>query len=171
MKHSPPDLLKYNDGQAAPQILFVSAQKRTQLACVPLPFGGKAKGAQQRGNALLCAVGSLSPRLRKPGNGHHADAHRLSMAMSGIVLGPFDGMADRMPKIEQHALAVVLLVGLDDRPLDFTAARNNLFNFFHRPPARVLVLRTGAEQIKQRRIPDTSRFDDLGQPVGKKVVG
>ena len=95
--------------------------------------------------------------LREFGDDVHPDRDTLPVGVGGVVEDFFDRMAESVPEVEQHPLAVVKLILFDHPPFDVDAFIDDLVeNLFKRPLG---------ELVKQGARFDCAVFDCLGDPV------
>ena len=109
--------------------------------------------------------------LGQPGLGHHPDGDGLAVLIGSAVAGDrLDGVADRMPEIQDGAKAGLLaLVPRDHRRLELAAPGDDPAGAAGRPAPGSP--RPSLQLLEEARVEDHAVLDHLGQPAAELAVG
>ncbi len=131
-------------------------------ALSPSMRGGSPASATACCDAAHVAVGDQAESSRQIGRQHHAAADRLAVQPLRVPGQRLDGVAERVPEIQQRALARLALVAADHAGLDLAGAADRARQ--RRRLARAQRRQVADHIVEVRGIGKQPVLEDLRQP-------
>ena len=142
-----------------------------------MPRRRQTQRSEQRAVIVNQILIDVTDQMGQLGGIHHTDGHRIAMPPAE-VLELFDGMAHRVPVVEEFTKTLLLQIGGDVVDLDLYRALNELGNHvFERRAEECRAVESAQfscvvfEDMQDFGIADETGFGDFAETLDEDVIG